>query len=344
MKPILSAMLIQDVLSCSFSSWYANFKNATIPSICIPVTKEFVDYLLSDGIVLPGKAPASQSCQNDSDDEVDWSEADCESSEIPSFPDLEENVSQAIERLGGRIFPKLNWSSPKDASWIATNNSLCCTSFSDVCLLLKSSDFVTHDLTQPFKACADWRKDTDTGHLFKYELVLRKWVEIDPSTEFRCFVKDSVLIGISQRDYTHYYYHIQEQEANIVQDISTFFHECVKSKFASSNYVFDVYRKRKDTVKLLDINPFGVHTDALLFDWEELNSLEVCENPGFPEFRYMRENHGVQPSPYRHYALPRDVVDLCAGEDAHKLIDLMKLKPGEDSSDEDDGHQDDASS
>ncbi|XP_029847753.2 cell division cycle protein 123 homolog isoform X2 [Ixodes scapularis] len=333
-------MLVQDVVSCSFSSWYANFKNATIPSICIPVTKEFVDYLLSDGIVLPGKVPASQSCANDSDDEVDWSEADCESSEIPSFPDLEEKVSRAIERLGGRVFPKLNWSSPKDASWIATNNSLCCTSFSDVCLLLKSSDFVTHDLTQPFKACTDWRKDTDTGHLFKYELVLRKWVEIDPSTEFRCFVKDSVLIGISQRDYTHYYYHIQEQEANIVQDISTFFHECVKSKFVSSKYVFDVYRKRKDTVKLLDINPFGVHTDALLFDWEELDSLEACENPGFPEFRYMKENHGVQPSPYRHYALPRDVVDLCAGEDAQKLIDLMKLKPGEESSEDEDCHQD----
>ncbi|CAN7984267.1 unnamed protein product, partial [Ixodes pacificus] len=273
-------MLVQDVVNCSFSSWYADFKNATIPSICIPVTKEFVDYLLSDGIVLPGKVPASQSCANDSDDEVDWSEADCESSEIPSFPDLEEKVSRAIERLGGRVFPKLNWSSPKDASWIATNNSLCCTSFSDVCLLLKSSDFVTHDLTQPFKACTDWHKDTDMGHLFKYELVLRKWVEIDPSTEFRCFVKDSILIGISQRDYTHYYYHIQEQEANIVQDISTFFHECVKSKFVSSKYVFDVYRKRKDTVKLLDINPFGVHTDALLFDWEELNSLEACENPG----------------------------------------------------------------
>uniref|UniRef100_A0A0K8RJR9 Uncharacterized protein n=1 Tax=Ixodes ricinus TaxID=34613 RepID=A0A0K8RJR9_IXORI len=333
-------MLVQDVVSCSFSSWYADFKNATIPSICIPVTKEFVDYLLSDGIVLPGKVPASQSCANDSDDEVDWSEADSESSEIPSFPDLEEKVSRAIERLGGRVFPKLNWSSPKDASWIATNNSLCCTSFSDVCLLLKSSDFVTHDLTQPFKACTDWHKDTDTGHLFKYELVLRKWVEIDPSTEFRCFVKDSVLIGISQRDYTHYYYHIQEQEANIVQDISTFFHECVKSKFVSSKYVFDVYRKRKDTVKLLDINPFGVHTDALLFDWEELNSLEACENSGFPEFRYMKENHGVQPSPYRHYALPRDVVDLCAGEDAQKLIDLMKLKPGEESSEDEDCHQD----
>ncbi|CAN7989399.1 unnamed protein product [Ixodes hexagonus] len=339
---MLSAMLVQDVLNCSFSSWYADFRNSTIPSLCIPVTKEFVDYLLSDGIVLPGKAPASQSCANDSDDEVDWSEADCESSEIPSFPDLEEKVSLAIGRLGGRVFPKLNWSSPKDASWIATNNSLCCTSFSDVCLLLKSSDFVTHDLTQPFKACADWHKDAHTGDLFKYELILRKWVEIDPSTEFRCFVKDSVLIGISQRDYTHYYYHIQEQEDNIVQDISTFFHECVKSKFLSSNCKLQPEKKEKDVAELVDVlNVVGPSLSFIIMFIEmlhKINSRFSCLQ--FPEFRYMKENRGVQPSPYRHYALPRDVVDLCAGEDAHKLIDLMKLKPGEDSSDDEDCHQD----
>lgn len=268
-------MKVEDVLSCSFSSWYGTFKNSTISSICIPVTKDFIDYLLSDGIVLPGKVPVSQGCDDDSESEVDWSEADAESSEIPNFPDLESKVSCAIERLGGRVFPKLNWSSPKDATWIATNNSPCCTCFSDICLLLKSSDFVTHDLTLPFKACVDWQKDADLGDLVKYELVLRKWVEIDPSTEFRCFVKDRVLIGISQRDYTHYYYHIQEQEANIVRDILSFFNEQIKFKFDGLNYTFDVYRKRKDVVKLLDFNVFGIHTDALLFDWEELENLEV---------------------------------------------------------------------
>uniref|UniRef100_G3MLL1 Uncharacterized protein n=1 Tax=Amblyomma maculatum TaxID=34609 RepID=G3MLL1_AMBMU len=332
-------MKVQDVLSCSFSSWYGVFKNATVTSVCIPLTSDFIKYLLSDGVVLPGEAPSSQKYDTDSEDEVDWSEADTDSSEIPSFPELEQTVSSAIKRLGGRVFPKLNWSSPKDAVWIATNNSPCCTCFADICLLLKSSDFVTHDLTQPFNACIDWNKETDISNLFQYELVLRKWVEIDPSTEFRCFVKDSVLVGISQRDYTHYYGHIQEQEASIVQDILSFFHERIKSRFVSSSYVFDVYRKRKDVVKLLDFNPFGVHTDSLLFDWDELENLKVGESTGAPIFRFMKENRGVQPSAYRHYALPRDVVDLCAGEDAHKLLDLMNLKRGEDSTDEEDCNQ-----
>lgn len=337
-------MNVQDVLNCSFSSWYPVFKNATITSVCIPLTSDFIKYLLSDGVVLPGNAPSSQKYDTDSEDEVDWSEADDDSTEIPCFPELEAMVAGAIKRLGGRVFPKLNWSSPKDATWIATNNSPCCMCFADICLLLKSSDFVTHDLTQPFKACVDRDKETSTSGLLQYELVLRKWVEIDPSTEFRCFVKDSVLIGISQRDYTHYYYHIEEQEPNIVQDIMSFFHERIKSKFASASYVFDVYRKSKDVVKLLDFNPFGAHTDSLLFEWEELESLKP-DGPSkvqLPIFRYMRENRGVQPSPYRHYALPRDVVDLCAGEDAHKLIDLMKLKRGEDSTDEDDCNQEES--
>ncbi|KAH8021012.1 hypothetical protein HPB51_011791 [Rhipicephalus microplus] len=96
----------------------------------------------------------------------------------------------------------------------------------------------------------------------------------------------------------------------------------------------------QDLVKLLDFNPFGAHTDSLLFDWEELEKYKTEQAPGLPIFRYMKENRGVQPSPYRHYALPRDVVDLCAGEDAQKLIDLMRLKRGEDSTDEDDCNQD----
>ncbi|KAF0021680.1 hypothetical protein F2P81_026067 [Scophthalmus maximus] len=37
----------------------------------------------------------------------------------------------------------------QDANWIALNSSLQCDSLSDIFLLFKSSDFITHDLTQP---------------------------------------------------------------------------------------------------------------------------------------------------------------------------------------------------
>ena len=47
--------------------------------------------------------------------------------------------------------PKLNWSAPKDACWISATNSMECRSANDVYLLLKSSDFVVHDLEQVFE-------------------------------------------------------------------------------------------------------------------------------------------------------------------------------------------------
>jgi hypothetical protein len=46
-------------------------------------------------------------------------------------------------------------SGDQDAAWVAFNNSLKCSSLSHIFLLLKSSDFIAHDLTAPFKFCSD---------------------------------------------------------------------------------------------------------------------------------------------------------------------------------------------
>ena len=32
------------------------------------------------------------------------------------------------------------------------------------------------------------------------------------------------------------------------------------------------------------------------------------------------------PHPYRHYSLPRDVIDLATGDDPETLIDFLRLK------------------
>lgn len=44
-----------------------------------------------------------------------------------------------------------------------------------------------------------------------------------------------------------------------------------------------------------------------------------------PAFRYTNSEVTVQPSPCLSYRIPRDFVDLSAGEDAYKLIDFLKL-------------------
>jgi hypothetical protein len=127
------------------------------------------------------------------------------------------------------------------------------------------------------------------------------------------------------------------EEGSVRRDLVTFYREHIKGRFPSDSFVFDVTRPGKDKVILVDFNPFGRTTDGLLFDWEELDSW-----PGEAELdlRYIRESCGVQPSPHRHYSLPRDMVDLAAGTDPDKLVDFLRLQgqlQGEQPGDEEEG-------
>ncbi|XP_042907499.1 translation initiation factor eIF2 assembly protein isoform X2 [Parasteatoda tepidariorum] len=289
-------MKIEEVEQCSFQNWYNNFKNVSVKSIILPLPDDFIKYILADGIILPKSTNVSHVVStNDSDlsdEEETWEEDTDEAEpEAPYFPEFDQSIENAIESLGGKVFPKLNWSSPKDASWMGFNYSCCSTSISDIYLLLKSSNFIIHDITQPYNLCDDFIQDQSLSEIEQKNiplfLVLRKWIDIDTSGEFRCFVKENKLIDI-----------------------------------------YDVYRKKKDKVILIDFNPFGKVTDSLLFTWEELNSdlTSVDENDEYPEFRCVEDNYGVQPRTLSSYAVPTDIIDISTGEDSFKLVDLMKLK------------------
>ncbi|XP_067123680.1 translation initiation factor eIF2 assembly protein-like [Centruroides vittatus] len=243
-----NTMKVENVLNCSFNNWFSQFQRVTMKSIILPLSIEFVDYLLADGVFLPKCEEHKFPLNEDDSDTEGWSDSDeDEEDKAPHFPEFDAKVKSAIQALGGNVFPKLNWSCPKDANWIALNKSLCCSCVTDIYLLLKSSDFISHDLTQPFKYCLDLprAKEKFEETPLKFYLILRKWIEIDPSTEYRCFVKNNNLIAISQRDYTNFYDHITYQKDDIIEDISTFFEVHIKDNFPDENYVFDVYRNRK---------------------------------------------------------------------------------------------------
>lgn len=150
-----------------------------------------------------------------------------------SFPTLTSQIQTALTTLGGGTrnnlgcMPKLNWSSPKDATWMNCG-TLKCTKVGDVYLLLKSSDFVGFDLEKAWDDLEQEDGNDDSGGTyemgnlsmdessnnngaakkenttsasgkgrkpasFEYELVLRKWCNLHPSMEFRCFVYDHEL-------------------------------------------------------------------------------------------------------------------------------------------------------
>ena len=67
-----------------------------------------------------------------------------------------------------------------------------CTSPADVYLLLKSSDFISHDL-DPEKTF-NYREERP--QTYELELVLKKWYPVDRVREFRCFVRQEILLGI----------------------------------------------------------------------------------------------------------------------------------------------------
>ncbi len=201
-----------------------------------------------------------------------------------------------------------------------------CENASDVYLLLKSSNYITHDLSSAFdevkpeqEECKDDQKSTE----LEYELVLRKWFNINPALEFRCFVKDRRIIGITQRD-LNYYDYLDNLSEKIRDLIDEFFEDVLAESFADESFVFDVYLPRPfDRVWLIDINPFARKTDSLLYTWHELATTEVDDDFDY-ELRLITETNKGRFAVKEHSEnqVPQDVVD--ASLDPSMMVELAK--------------------
>jgi hypothetical protein len=104
-----------------------------------------------------------------------------------------------------------------------------CATPNDIYLLLKSSDFVTHDLEHAFDDCEDDEAVLKKEDI-KYVLVLRKWFKVNPSCEFRCFVRERRVIGICQRDLNHFDFLFPMKE-QLRKVILGFFDKTLKDTF-----------------------------------------------------------------------------------------------------------------
>uniref|UniRef100_A0A803KPT0 Cell division cycle protein 123 homolog n=1 Tax=Chenopodium quinoa TaxID=63459 RepID=A0A803KPT0_CHEQI len=310
-------MKLEEVNCCQIQEWYPKFKSVSIKTVVHELPESFIEYLCVDSgpLLLPTSVTNEDALPNrihKPEDEEDYqvSEGSEDESEQPpsppSFPELELKIKESIESLGGAVFPKLNWSSPKDAAWISSTGTLRCTSFSDIALLLKSSDSVVHDLCHPYDSCSD--KTLSRPPLFY--LALRKWYpSLRPEMEFRCYVYAQQLIGISQREVTAYYPAVLERKVELKDLIHEFFINNVEGEFKSDNYTFDVYVTKDKKVKLIDFNPWGAFTLPLLFTWEELElSGKLEENI---DVRIVGSQHTVRPG--LKTAVPYDYIDMSAG-------------------------------
>ncbi|KAG8944066.1 hypothetical protein FRC04_002206 [Tulasnella sp. 424] len=277
------------VLAFQTSSWLDVFSSVTIKtSIIRPLPADFRQYLESDGITIPEGSEnlAAQSSLSDDESEQGSEEAS-DNSEPPakySFPELDAQIRLIMAAYGGAVFPKLNWTAPKDAAWMLNPSSpLKCTSPSDVYLYLKSSDFIGHDLDPEmvFDGCVDAGDPEEVP--YELELVLKKWYPIDRSREMRCFVRDDNLID-----------------------------------------VFDILLTRSlESAHLIDFNPYAPRTDALLFTYEELHVLGSSPLASLPELRVIPSSSHPMASrnapAHQHNMVPREALELSHGRDIQEF-------------------------
>lgn len=259
---------------CRTSYWYNHFRDVTPATKIVKLPREFIDYLLDDGFRLPGSPSSDSSHGSRSNDRgVPSSQSDSDppaEMKHHSFPDLENEISGAISELGGFVFPKLTWSSPKDAVWLSSTSTLKCSTSKEIISLLKGSDFVMHDITLAYCDCQDLDEGNKAPPLSDHELVLRRWFDLCESMEFRVFIHNRKIVAISQRDTRNYYSFLPPSIKEYKGLIADFY----GSNFSAYKYpsiVIDVYvlpERRK--VWLLDINPFTRTTDSLLFTWDEI--------------------------------------------------------------------------
>ena len=245
----------------------------------------------------------------------------------PDFPDLEKTVKRAIERLGGEVFVKLNWSAPRDVSWMLHDNSLCCRTPLDVILLLKGSEFIQHDLNQAFMECRDGISEVPTGGFI---LTMRRFESMVPAGEFRCFVRNNNLLAVSQRHHRQFLPTVVADRINILNDIQLFFFNYLQNKFPDPDYVFDVYRASTHRILLIDFNPFCRVTDPLLFSWEELGGMT-----GQPVFRAIESQECIKGHPYAANRVPQDIVDISNQKDINEFVSMFNNGKFNDSDDED---------
>ncbi|KXT05351.1 hypothetical protein AC578_11086 [Pseudocercospora eumusae] len=273
------------ILNCAYSSWFPKYRAITPKSRVIPLTKPFVDYLRADAIVLPEDEDPPTPSDSDSayvsssthgDDEEEEDDEEDQEDVAAEWRHVHQAIRATIAELGGKVIPKLDWSAPKDATFMNAN-TMECKKPSDIYLLLKSSDFITHDLEHAFDDCISESSDEEhmTTDNITYHLALRKsfpsWV---PSLEFRCFVRNRKLLCISQRDLNHYGFLFKMQH-RIRSIINEFFEVRLRDTFPDKSFVFDCYIPQPyEKAWLVDINPWALRTDPILFSWEELLGMD----------------------------------------------------------------------
>eukprot|EP00792_Barthelona_sp_PAP020_P009601 TRINITY_DN3310_c0_g1_i1.p2 TRINITY_DN3310_c0_g1~~TRINITY_DN3310_c0_g1_i1.p2 ORF type:complete len:324 (+),score=109.83 TRINITY_DN3310_c0_g1_i1:142-972(+) len=259
---------------------------------------------------------------NDIKDNIDSDfEFEPQELEFVQFSSIEDKFEEILDHLEGSAFIKFTWSAPKDACWILSHNSCVVHSFGEACLLLRTSDKVSHDLINPFEE-KDMELNYDVNKI-EHSIVLKRAYTMEPACEFRVFVKNRELLAISQR-IMQQFKHLEDKDHQlfILDSIDKFLDEVIFPKFDVENFVIDLYVTPKNgRVVIVDINAWIETTDTLFFTWNELDSMEIQESLEDIPFRLCNQKHELQPA---FNPSQMDPIEALAAEKGVGVTDFLK--------------------
>jgi len=155
--------------------------------------------------------------------------------------------------------------------------------------------------------------------------------------EFRCFVRDNNIVGISQRHGTSFFSFLPQMREELRPKIVDFFNDDIKGQVPVSSYIFDVYISRNRRVWLVDFGLFDSEvSDSILFDWSELveqdkttNTNTTNTNEDFP-FKVVESAIGVLvPSSRMRHGLPQDMLLDNTGTPMDNLMKQIREQASE---------------
>eukprot|EP01091_Cochliopodium_minus_P010181 TRINITY_DN2651_c2_g1_i2.p1 TRINITY_DN2651_c2_g1~~TRINITY_DN2651_c2_g1_i2.p1 ORF type:complete len:365 (-),score=104.83 TRINITY_DN2651_c2_g1_i2:260-1354(-) len=297
-------LLIQRrVRECDLEEWYETLKEHTYKSTWIPVSIKQARALINANLVNEGI------------------KTELNEGEINELNTLKNQITEAIKKFNSSgAFCKLSSRSPKDASmagqrtedlyrkyyteskekddnakvsciYRAHIEALKCDN-GDQCLeFFKRSERIKTDLELALENEKEWSQ----------HVILREWVTIPISNEFRGFIYQNKLTALCQ-----YYHHVYFQNLidkkdeylkrvqKFFEEVKTLFPKVLSEKFGNKNcsaVVDFVVDFENDKCYIIELNPFrdyeGNGTSSCMFDWEKDKSLLFGESPF--EFRMEKQ-------------------------------------------------------
>ncbi|MGD9170259.1 MAG: hypothetical protein PVI97_09385 [Candidatus Thiodiazotropha sp.] len=214
-------------------NWYLPCKPFTIPAILIPLNPDEAQEL-SQSLVIPSESHLDA---------------------------LNTKLAKAMRELTGEepVFVRLGTRSPKDVSDFRAYRGRTRLSY-EALGWLRSSKRVADDLADCLR------------YNYPPTIAVREWLDIPLWSEFRCFVRNGEIIGISQ---LHLHIEPPPEIIRAASGIELAIHNFV-SEFTHETKLWDCAldlfikpgQLRDWDVCLIEINPMIPLTDPLLFSWQ----------------------------------------------------------------------------